>query len=278
MTRRLLILMLSLVLFGCGSRFVYDNLDWFVLQYIDEFVELNDQQEQLIKSSLNDSIEWHRGKEVPQYLAQLKTIQLSDPRNVTDQFLLSQERQLREHSTRLLDKFYPAIVQLVAKLNDEQAEQLMDAIRVKHIKVKSKYGSLDEQEIRDLYQQRIEENLTDWIGRLNTNQKQLIEQWVAELQVTTPLWLNYQTNLRIELKTILAQRTSSEKLEQGLHALLYNPEQYYGEPLASAVKHNKQVGRKYMILMGRSMSEKQIEHWRDELQDWIDIATDVEKP
>ncbi|WP_260260262.1 DUF6279 family lipoprotein [Vibrio intestinalis] len=278
MVRGLLILLVSLALYGCGSRLVYDNIDWFALQYMDEFVELNDQQEDFVSASLNDSIVWHRGQEVPLYIEQLKTIQRTDPKSITADFLIEQEQLLRGHSTRLLDRFYPSIIQFVAQLSDAQTEQLMNAIRVKHVKAKKKYANLNDQKIREIYQQRVEENVSDWVGRLDSEQEQLIEQWVAELEVTTPLWLNYQTNLRIELKTLLANRAEPQKLAQGLHALLYNPEQYYGEPLATAVEHNKQVGRKYMVLIGQSMSEKQINYWRNELQDWIDIAQDVEKP
>ena len=32
---------------GCGTKFVYNNLDWLLIEYLDDFVELTTEQEAL---------------------------------------------------------------------------------------------------------------------------------------------------------------------------------------------------------------------------------------
>ncbi|GAK82611.1 hypothetical protein JCM19238_154 [Vibrio ponticus] len=49
-------------------------------------------------------------------------------------------------------------------MSDAQVEQLMNEIRVRHIKFKRKYAQKSEAELREIYRQRLEEGLNEWLG------------------------------------------------------------------------------------------------------------------
>jgi len=49
-----------LVLTGCSSKLAYNNLDWLIYWYMDDYVELNDSQEAIFDIKLEGWIDWHR--------------------------------------------------------------------------------------------------------------------------------------------------------------------------------------------------------------------------
>lgn len=272
MKRWLIAVFMSLTLIGCGTKFIYNNLDWIAIDYIEDFVELNDRQQNLISESIQRAAVWHRSSEIPAYLSQLDELLLLSPATLNQQQFEQQERLLREHTLRLLDHFFPAIVDIVAKMSDEQVEQLMNTVRVRHIKFKQQYIDTTDLELRLRYQKRIEETLTEWIGPLTAQQQLLVESWVQDLRITTPFWFEYQTQVRVELGKMFASRTQREPLELSLRNILYDPQQYYSQPLKMRTKHNSEISRRYIVEIVNLMTVNQTEKLREELSEWRDIA------
>ncbi|TOB62022.1 hypothetical protein CGK02_14455, partial [Vibrio parahaemolyticus] len=42
------VFLLVILLVGCTKKFLYSNIDWFVIEYLDDYVSLNDEQETLL--------------------------------------------------------------------------------------------------------------------------------------------------------------------------------------------------------------------------------------
>ncbi|MFV8386495.1 hypothetical protein ACNO5E_20550, partial [Vibrio parahaemolyticus] len=44
------VFLLVILLAGCTKKFLlYSNIDWFVIEYLDDYVSLNDEQETLLE-------------------------------------------------------------------------------------------------------------------------------------------------------------------------------------------------------------------------------------
>ena len=57
------------LLSACSNTFLYNQLDWIVPWYVDDFVDLNRQQRQDLKTQVRELLTWHRGEELATYLA-----------------------------------------------------------------------------------------------------------------------------------------------------------------------------------------------------------------
>lgn len=125
MTKPITLLMILLLLTGCGSQWAYNNADWFVVRYVDNYVELDGDQRELLSEKVSDFLRWHRESELPRYIAHLDEFMLVEPSQVNMAYLLDQQRRFREHGNRLLIKLQPEIHQLAAQLSDEQVEALL---------------------------------------------------------------------------------------------------------------------------------------------------------
>ena len=65
-----------LFLGACSSTtFVYNRLDFLVPWYVDDYVDLNQQQKQHLDGLLEPFLVWHRARELPDYLKILDGIE-----------------------------------------------------------------------------------------------------------------------------------------------------------------------------------------------------------
>ncbi|MEF1183769.1 DUF6279 family lipoprotein [Vibrio sinaloensis] len=272
----LVTLMCCLLLVGCGTKFVYNNMDWLLIEYLEDYVDLNSDQESLIEQRVALLSEWHRSEEIPNYVEHLDELMTLDLKNLTAAQLNAQEEKLRAHTERIVKRVAPDLAQLIHKLSDEQVDELMDNIRVRHSKYKAKYSQLNEEEVRQVYAERIAESMENWLGRLTKDQERLVEQWSNDLQITTSDWSDHQTNLRIRISQLLNQRSDLNVIEQEMNTLLVDSESLYSPMLRSKIEHNRDVATRYIVEIATQASDKQIEHYRKELSDWKEIALAIQ--
>ncbi|WP_217526726.1 DUF6279 family lipoprotein [Vibrio cholerae] len=275
MLKWLRVLLLCTLLVGCATKFVYHNLDWFVIDYAEDFVDLNKQQKTLIKQTMPSLQSWHRAQELPDYLAMMDELSALSLREVTVEQVAQYQEKMRLYYQRLVIKLLPDVSRLAATLSEEQTEQFMQAFIKRHDKFAKKFIKMDERELRDFYQERIKDRLEDWLGPLNKSQQELVKVWSNKIQPTANDWIGFQTTMREQVRTLLQQRTQPEAFQIQLESLLLNPEQYYGMILKAKLSYNRELGQRYVVQILQNSSDKQQQHWQDELADWQKRVSDL---
>ncbi|MFM2587054.1 DUF6279 family lipoprotein [Vibrio sp. TBV020] len=267
-----LLVLICSALIGCSSKFVYNNMDWLLVEYLEDYVELNNDQEALVERRIAVLSEWHRREEIPHYIEHLDELMAIEPKTFTLDQLEAQQDKLQQHSLRLVARVAPEMYALARELSDSQVDELMDSIRVRHTKYKKKYQGLSEAEIKARYKERIVDSLETWMDDLTKEQLEIVNVWVDELYVTTGDWINYQTNMRIEMNSLLAQRLNVSSFQPQFNKLMFNPDSLYPPLLEEKIEYNKQIGNQYLVKVINSMTDDQTKFYRAELQDWKELA------
>ncbi|WP_394143120.1 DUF6279 family lipoprotein [Vibrio atypicus] len=276
MKRWIIFAAIGALLSGCSTKFVYNNMDWLLIEYLEDYVELNDEQEALVTDKIMLLSEWHRKEEIPNYIEHLDELIALDLRAFTIEDLERQESKFQSHSDRLIQRVAPELFELAQQLTDSQVEELMNNIRVRHTKYKKKHQTLSERESRRNYAEKIAENVDDWLGSVTKEQKQLIKLWSQELSVTSLDWIQHQTKMRVEMNSLLMKRFDIARFEPHFEQLMFDPTSYYAPQLEQKIDHNRKVANQYLVQMINSATDKQTEHYREELQDWKSIALDIQ--
>ncbi|USD35095.1 MULTISPECIES: DUF6279 family lipoprotein [Vibrio] len=271
-----LLIAICFALTGCSTKFIYNNMDWLLVEYLEDFVELNDEQEELVSEKIELLSDWHRREEIPNYIEHLDQLIALDPKSFTEEDLKTQEKLFQEHTKRLVGQIAPEVFALARELSDEQAEELMDNIRVRHTRYKKKYQTLSEDEIRANYQDKITENFDDWLGSLTSEQEHMIEEWADQLVVTSYDWIDHQTKMRIEMNTLLTNRMQTGYFQPHFQQLMFNPASFYSAELEEKIDYNKAIADKYLVKIINSVTNRQTAHYRQELRDWRNIAMDIQ--
>ncbi|MGR5469832.1 DUF6279 family lipoprotein, partial [Vibrio astriarenae] len=78
------IILMSILLFvGCTKKFFYSNIDWIVIEYLDNYVSLDAEQESLLEERILLLADWHKKEELPVYIEHLKSLEVIRKREVT---------------------------------------------------------------------------------------------------------------------------------------------------------------------------------------------------
>ncbi|MCL9773951.1 DUF6279 family lipoprotein [Vibrio methylphosphonaticus] len=264
-----------LAMVGCGTKFIYSNLDWIVIEYVDDYVSLSRGQEEILSDRIELLSHWHKKEELPIYLRQLDTIREQDPSKVSTSFVAAQMTDVRAHGKRLVEQMTPDLYALTQQLSDEQVDELVANLAKKDKKLLEKYQGLDEQAIRSIYQERIESSFERWYGQLTDEHQNLAYRWSQEMTITVIDWQMHRENMQRYVDQLLRRRNDIAYYQPEFQRFMNDPDSYYTDALVEKIQKNRAVAARYIAQSLNTLSSKQQQHLAQEIDDWRDIATDL---
>ncbi|MCZ4372904.1 MULTISPECIES: DUF6279 family lipoprotein [Vibrio] len=276
MKKRITLLLMSVLLIaGCSTKFVYHNMDWFILEYLDDYVTLTDQQESLVKTQIDALSQWHQTEELNNYVMQFDQLLELNPKTLTLEQLQQHREWIYEHYQSLVTQIFPSIFPIATALSDKQVDEFMQGLAKRHQKYADKYADLNESETRAKYEERIIDRMEQWLGSLTADQEQLAGQWAKALQITTYDWIAFQKTQRNEIQSLLNQRHNQTDFNQRLQKLLFSQEESYSPVLKAKLNYNEQASNEYILSIVHLSTPKQIEHFKETVFEWRSLASDL---
>lgn len=238
----LLLLCLSLLITACNRLgLAYRNLDWLVPWRLNDYLNLNSQQQAWLKPRLQTHLHWHCSIELPRYIDWLQSTEriLAQPQPDSSQ-LLEQFSQFDAALKRISVEITPTAIELLQDLSEQQVSEF--------------YAALDEDNLEDRQdfldpplplqiserRERMQERLKPWLGRLNSAQKEHIANWANGLGEQNRLWLENRQLWQAELRQVVAERGSADFAEQ-LTLLLQQRESFYSNEYRASYHRSRQA-------------------------------------
>ena len=262
---RWLVLLSCFLFSGCGTKFAYNNISWFVVSYIEDFVTLSNSQESELEERLDLLKQWHKETELPLYISQLEVIQNTDRSDINSAFITEQSDQINDHIRSIVSKFSPDIYALSMQFNSKQDKEFLKNFREKQHEYYEERLSLDDEDSRERYRSRIEDRLERWLGTVSKEQKQIISTWSQEWVNTNDNWRQYQNNTYQDLTTLMQKKTDLHIAQPIIMNLLLNNEAYYPKELESKLDKNMQTSANFLVDIVESSTNKQWAYFMGEL-------------
>ncbi len=273
--RYTLMLLSILVLVGCTKKFFYNNLDWFVGEYLDNYVTLNEPQQRLLEERLVLLTEWHKREELPRYITHLREFESIKKSEVTLSYLQRSREQIREHYERIVSKIAPDLYSLSLQLSEQQQTEFLRNVAKDHQKRNDKYADKTEQEVREIIFDKTEEWANEWIGKLSKQQSGYVKQFSHQVVLNSPLWRDYRTSIYQELEYLFENKPNDAIYQQTFMQLLFEPEKFYSEQLSANIAHNISLMDQLTLSITQSMTEKQWQHFRRTVKEWRVLAQEL---
>lgn len=282
MKNKLLLLILSSCLFlsACSSQFAYNNMDWLVHWYLDDYVDLDKGQKKLFDNKMQGWLSWHRKQELAlyqQHLQQLKQ-DVNQP-HISPETWLKHFEQGRGHWLRLRDTLSPDLYPLVLELTDEQIEDLFAELAEQTEQDLSEYQEFMQKDEQAKLKQRVKDRQDDskrWIGKLNQQQKQLIADYAPRFQSTFTMWMQYRQLWQQQAKAALLQR-QEQGFRQTFEQLMLQPEILRTQEYQDALEHNRQLQAQLLSELFDTLTAKQKKRLNRELDDLIDDMIELQQ-
>ena len=272
--RLILLLIASLMLTSCSSQFAYRHLDWLILWYSGDYLDLSRQQEGVFADEVSNLLNWHSESELPKYRLQLKAIQNDlNALPLSSTLIAEHIAQIRGHWQRTRQQISEQLAPLTVQLSTNQIEYLFRQLEARNQERLSEHSQLSPSEIKDDAIERLEETLIDWLGSIDTMQSQLMYEFIDKRYDTTVDRVAYLRAYQSQLKTALSASVEVDKLQ----ILLNNPDAYKSPDYLSKQANNLQHTVEFIRDLSVQLQPKQVRHVQNKLQDYINTIDGIIK-
>ena len=201
------LLVFAFVLAGCSAnRFLYNRADTFVRWTIDDYVDLTSEQQKQFDADLDGLLEWHRRDELPLYREFIVSSLDALEGGVTIDEAILISGGIDEAANRLQVKLVDLLLGSAEGLTDGQIRDFLDELDRQQEEYAQERLIRDNIEYADDAADSLRRLGKRLLGRLNDDQKALIQSRSTELMRIDRLWHEDRSAWGAKLGTILESR------------------------------------------------------------------------
>jgi hypothetical protein len=263
--RKYLLALTLVLLAGCSSTtFIYNRLDFILPWYLDDYVDLNREQDVFLDQQLAPFLAWHRSEELPRYLEIIDAIDAALDGSLTDSDIEAIALEFERAWYRLEGRALDWLLALGAELSDAQVEAFLTELWGKQEKYEKKYLERSDARYREDSYESLLDNLQDYLGRLDRIQKQVLEDASGQLLRSDAIWLRERANWLHQLEVFLQREAG---WQERIRAAVANRSETVSEAYIQVYDHNLQVIYAALARVLDSRTEKQDRRLRNRLSD-----------
>lgn len=254
----LLCLFIAILVSGCSFRFVYNHLDWWTNWYLDDYVELNEQQQKRFDQAFEQLHLWHRKTQLPKYSQQLKSLKFAINNAIDENNVAENLAMFATHWQNFLVAAEPKLQPLAFSLNDEQKQRLLNAMQENNQERLDDYEALSDQQWFEEKADEQQKQLKKWFGKLTKAQKAQVLLMSQEFQRSFEPWINYRQQWTNEFAQLLNGNLPEHQFKFEFYRLFVNGRSLRNDEFNGITENNNQVFAKIFVYMVNNASAKQM--------------------
>ena len=279
--RLVTVLFLFLSLTACSSKLAYNNLDWWVYWYLDDYIELNDEQEERFDDYLSNWLRWHKQSELERYRKQLTTLKQQVKNDQLNyETVYAHMNVIRGHWERVRSEISPELAELSTDLTEQQIVSLFATLEKDNKEEEEERDEFLQQSQEERLEKRMEsmiENVEERIGDLTNEQTQIIATYNTQFVSTSNEWLEYRRNIQNAARRLFVTKSTNPNFVKDLTYLMQNPDDYRSESYQRASAHNMQVAATLIAEIATTLSAEQKETLIENIDEFITIVSNFQK-
>ena len=262
------LLVFAFVLAGCSAnRFLYNRADTFVRWAIDDYVDLTSEQQRQFDADLDGFLDWHRRDELPHYREFIVSSLDALEGGVTIDEAVLISNAIDEAASRLQVKLVDLLLGSAEGLTDSQLQNFLDELDRQQEEYAQERLVRDDITYADDAADSLQQLAKRLLGRLNKDQKTLIELRARELMRLDRLWHEDRSVWGVKLRAILGNRLPGWQTE--IRVLGDTRSEARTPAYVAGIEHNGDVILGLLVEVINGRTERQDRRMRRFLADLI---------
>ena len=260
------VLLCCVLLVGCSfaARLAYNNLDWLSSRWVNDYVDLNREQQAAFDAAFQRWWQWHRQTQLPAYARQLEALASAVTDGVEREEIGQALQAVEGFMLAALERGFEDVAQLLRSLDDAQVDELLAALQRDAEEYQQDVVALSPQRRQEKYAREAEKLLRRWLGGLSDGQQDRLETWTAQRRDLAPQWLASRQAWREAFGRVLQSR-DDPGFAQRLRPLIFDPAARWDQVLRQAVEANQQGQMEMLADVLAQATPHQLQHLREEL-------------
>jgi len=272
-----IVAVVALMLSGCAVRFVYNQLDWLVPWYLDDYMQLEGPQKTLFKQRLDTYLAWHRKEQLPLYADFLDQVAGRAEKGMSHDDIAHIQARTEQLAQVMIDRLKPDMMELFAMANDEQVASLFHKFEEDNAKYLKENVKVSPGKQRRQRQQEVINYTERWTGSLDEKQRKLIADWSKRFELMQQEVFDTRLLWQQEFKRILALRADRPAYEQAFTQLLDNPGFGQSDELKRKLAVNQALLVDLYLELEQSLSKDQRASMVKKLKDYAKDFRELSK-
>lgn len=262
------VIFLVALLTGCGTGFLYRQLDWLVPWYVSDFISLNDAQSGDLERRLAQQLEWHCLTQLPQYAAFLRQVagsvsRPSPPVNRAE--VAAAYDTVNAFAATLVDRLAPEAAAVLASASDEQIAEFFDRLESQNRRYEKKFVAGPAADRVASRSERMVKRLEKWVGPLMPAQKHAVDRWSAAVDGTGKEWIAYRRRIQTAFEALLRGRRGAPDFAAAVTALATQRHRYHSPAYAAMRERRREDTIDMLTGLAASLSPAQKGHFSDKV-------------
>ena len=204
--RRFVLASVALLAAACSQlQLGYNNADTVIAYSLDSYLDLDDEQERLARSSIAALHRWHRGTQLPGYVQLLDEAQRKVAGPVTPADVREFNAGMRRALMAIGEQAAPDLARLALTLKPAQVDRLAERLARDTSKARRELVRFAGPESLDQRVERYVEQAEDWFGTLTPAQRATIRASLERRPDAQEAWMRERESRQRELVAVMAR-------------------------------------------------------------------------
>ena len=258
-----LVLGALLLLGACsGTTIAYNRLDFLLPWYVNDYAELNAQQETYLAELLAPFLSWHRNQELPSYVKILAGIEDSLDRPQTAAGVAAVFAEFEAAWFRLEGEALNGLLDLGAQLSDEQIAGFLAEMSQQQKEYEEEYLQRSDEEFYEDSYENLKDSAAEYLGALSDAQRELLREASRQLLRSDRTWLQERAQWLTQLGVLLERKPDwQQRIKEAVVARRNTLSPEYQR----TYQHNMDVIYDVIAKLLNGRSAQQDRHLRDRL-------------
>ncbi|MEM9101872.1 MAG: DUF6279 family lipoprotein [Pseudomonadota bacterium] len=264
-----------ILLTGCGFKFAYRNLDFIIPWYVDDFVDLDNQQSSMLEQIIVKHVNWHSKNQLPKYVQLLEDIESQVDSQLTQKDFETLIHKVQSIYREMLYQLHTDIAKMMVSFSDKQIQEVFSEFEKRNKKFKKEYVEPSNEEFYAERYKKMNDAFREWFRYSTKEQKAVLKEWAHALprngQVRSEFHQQWQNQLKINLETV----TSTDDKTNAIRSTLDLISKGGNSEVKTASNRNVSIAIHYAEVLWPTLEPKQLVRLKDKLSDVKDDLQDL---
>jgi len=270
--RLILVIMFTVFLTAACSqiRIAYFFVDWYIVDRIDEYLDISGDQEDFLDKKVDLLHTWHRKEELPKIVIFLKSLKVKLARGLSRDDIPWFQSEYKAIQSRAIDKISDDFVVFLGTVTPQQIDHLTQEVRDKNEEHYERNFEIPEEEWRKKRIKRTLENLEDFFGTLTKEQNKLISSSIEYKRDDYLRQFEQRQQVQKKIEAILRSQESPEKIKNVFLSWILDPDEIQSDMYKKFSKQRTAKWVKFWLTVEDTITTKQRNIALEKIQDYIE--------
>jgi hypothetical protein len=273
MHQRLILAIMLTILFtaACSQiRIAYFFVDWYIVDRIDDYLDISDDQEKFLDDKVDLLHAWHRKEELPKIVTFLKSLKIKLAKGLSEEDIPWFQSEYKAIQSRAIDKISDDFVVFLGTVTPQQIDHLAQAVKKKNEEHYERNFKISEKLWREKRIQRTLENLEDFFGTLTKEQNKLITSSIEYKREDYLRQFEQRQQVQKKIEAVLRSQESPEKIKNVFLSWILDPDEIKSDMYKKFSKQRTAKWVKFWLTVEDTITAKQRNVALEKIQDYIE--------